>query len=145
MTSIHYYGLTTPAIENLVSHLKPGGRFVVGNTSFDREVRDGSVPEIYRTKPPGAIFDGWETEASKYHSPGWWERLLIDTGVLRVLGSVELDDGPAMWEDKLAYDLERADWSEEKIEDMSWKIDQILYGRDHTPRFTMFVAATERL
>ena len=50
-----------------------------------------------------------------------------------------------MWEDKLAYDLERSGWKEEKIASLRWKIDQILYGRDHTPRFTFFVATLEKL
>ena len=50
-----------------------------------------------------------------------------------------------MWEDKLAYDLDRSGWKQEKIDSLRWKIDQILYGREHSPRFTFFVATVERL
>ena len=62
-----------------------------------------------------------------------------------VIECSELEDGPAMWEDKLAYDLERSGWSQEKVDSLRWKIDQILYGRTQRPRFTFFVATVERL
>ena len=65
--------------------------------------------------------------------------------MVRVIECVELEDGPIMWEDKLAYDLARANWSEAKVEQLEWKIKQILYGRNHTHRFTMFVATVEKM
>ena len=121
------------------------GRFAVGNTCFDREIGADRVPDIYRTTPPGGILDGWDSECSRYHSPAWWQRLFVESEAVKVIECVELEDGPAMWEDKLAYDLERSGWKEEKIASLRWKIDQILYGRDHTPRFTFFVATLEKL
>ena len=84
-------------------------------------------------------------ECSRYHSPAWWRRLFDDSEIVKVIECAELEDGPAMWEDKLAYDLEKSGWKEEVIESLRWKIDQILHGRAHTPRFTFFVAAMEKL
>ncbi len=145
MTSIHYFGVTTGFLKHLLQYMKRGGRFCVGNTCFDREIPADQVPDIYRTTPPGGILDGWQSECSRYHSPVWWQRLFVDSGIVKVIECLELEDGPAMWEDKLAYDLERSDWSDEKVDSLRWKIDQILYGRDHSPRFTFFVATVERL
>ncbi len=145
MTSIHYYGVTTGFLKHILRYLKRGGRFCVGNTCFDREIPADQVPDIYRTTPPGGILDGWQSECSRYHSPAWWRRLFADSGIVKMIECLELEDGPAMWEDKLAYDLERSGWSQEKVDSLRWKIDQILYGRNHRPRFTFFVATVERL
>ena len=145
MTSMHYFGGTTAFLKHILQYLKRGGRFCVGNTCFDREIPADQVPDIYRTTPPGGILDGWQSECSRYHSPAWWQRLFADSGIVNVIECLELEDGPAMWEDKLAYDLERSGWSQEKVDSLRWKIDQILYGRNHRPRFTFFVAAVERL
>lgn len=145
MTSIHYFGVTPGFVTHLLRYMKRGGRFCVGNTCFDREIPSDQVPDIYRTTPPGNILDGWESECSRYHSPAWWRRLFMESGIVKVIECLELQDGPAMWEDKLAYDLERSGWSQEKIDSLRWKIDQILYGRNHTPRFTFFVATVESL
>ncbi len=145
MTSIHYFGVTTDFFEHLLQYVKRGGRICVGNTCFDREIPADRVPDIYRTTPPGGILDGWQSECSRYHSPAWWQRLFADSGIVKVIECLELEDGPAMWEDKLAYDLERSAWSQEKVHSLRWKIDQILYGRNHRPRFTFFVATVERL
>ncbi len=145
MTAMHYFGGTTAFLKHILQYLKRGGRFCVGNTCFDREIPADQVPDIYRTTPPGGILDGWQSECSRYHSPAWWQRLFTDSGIVKVIECLELEDGPAMWEDKLAYDLERSGWSQESIDSLKWKIDQILYGRDHRPRFTFFVATMERL
>ena len=88
--------------------------------------------------------DGWSNECSRYHSPEWWRRLFERSAFVNVIECLELEDGPAMWEDKLAYDLEKSGWKEEKVEDLRWKIDQILHGRDHKPGFTFFVATMEK-
>ncbi len=145
MTSIHYFGAKPGFLKHLLKYIKRGGRFCVGNTCFDREILDDQVPDIYRTTPPGNILDGWQSECSWYHSPAWWRRLFVDSGIVTVIECLELEDGPAMWDDTLAYDLERSGWSQEKVDSLKWKIDQILYGWDHTPRFTFFVATVERV
>ncbi len=144
MTSIHYFGLDNGSLGHLLRYLKPGGRFSVGNTCFDREVSSDSVPKIYRTMPPGGIFDSWTAETSRYHSPDWWRKHLEASEIGDILECVELDDGPAMWEDKLAYDLEKSGFDDEIVESSRWKIDQILYGRNHAPRFTFFVASVNK-
>ena len=145
MTSIHYFGARPGFLNHLLRYMKKGGRFCAGDTCFDREIPADQVPDIYRTTPPGGILDGWQSECSWYHSPAWWRRLFADSGIVKVIECLELEDGPAMWDDKLAYDLERSGWSQEKVDSLKWKIDQILYGWDHRPRFTFFVATVERL
>ena len=145
MTSIHYFGVSTGSLKHMLRYLKKGGRLCIGNTCFDQEIPADQVPDIYRTTPPGNILDGWESECSRYHSPGWWERFFVESEIVKMIECVELEDGPAMWEDKLAYDLEKSGWTEEKIDSLKWKIDQILYGQNHTPHFTFFVAELEKL
>ena len=42
----------------------------------------------------------------------------------------------SMWEDKLAYDLEKSGFEGENVESLkclTWRPDQILYARNHTP------------
>ena len=119
MTSFHYFGEDPAFVRHLLNYLKASGRLCVGNTCFNQEISSDQVPQIYRTRPPGNILDGWQSECSKYHSPGWWKELLSSTGMVRVVECVELEDGPIMWEDKLAYDLARANWSEAKVEQVS--------------------------
>ena len=56
----------------------------------------------------------------------------------------------SMWEDKLAYDLEKSGFEDEKVESLTcltcltWRPDQILYAHNHPPRFTFFVAAVNK-
>ncbi len=45
---------------------------------------------------------------------------------------------------QLPQGLEKSGFEDEKTESSRWKIDQILYGRNHTPRFTFFVAAVNQ-
>ncbi len=144
MTSIHYFGLTPEFFRHLLRYLKTGGRFVVGNTCFDKEVSPDEVPSVYRALPPGSVLDSWEGETARYHSPDWWRRLLMRSQTGDILECVELEDGPAMWEDKLAYDLELSGWSQNNVDGLQWKVDQILFGREHTPRLTFFAAALEK-
>lgn len=145
MTSFHYFGAKRGFLEHLSRYLKSGKRLSISDTCFNQEVASNELPDIYRTVVPGNSFDSWQMETSRYHSPAWWRRLFEDSGIVRVLECADLEDGPAMWEDKLAYDLERSNWDESKVDQLQWKIDQILYGRDHRPFFTFFLATLEKL
>ena len=69
----------------------------------------------------------------------------IDKLILAGMSESVRRDGPAMWKTKLAYDLERSNWDESKVDQLQWKIDQILYGRDHRPFFTFFLATLQKL
>ncbi len=145
MTCFHYFGANEGFLAHLLRYLKPGKRLSVSDTCFNQEVTGSELPDVYRRVAPGNTFDSWQMETSKYHSPAWWRRLFEDSGIVNVVECVGLEDGPAMWEDKLAYDLERANWDDTKIDQLQWKIDQILYGRDHRPFFTFFLATLEKL
>ena len=145
MTCFHYFGAKERFLEHLLRYLKPGKRFSVSDTCFNQEITANELPDVYRRVPPGSTFDSWQVETSKYHSPAWWRQLFEDSGIVRVIECVGLEDGPAMWEDKLAYDLERSNWDETRIDQLQWKIDQILHGRDHRPFFTFFLATLEKL
>ena len=145
MTCFHYFGVNEGFLGHLLRYLKQEKRLSVSDTCFNQEVTPKGLPDVYRTVAPGNTFDSWQTETSKYHSPTWWRRLFEDSGIVRIIECTDLDDGPAMWEDKLAYDLERSNWDENKVDQLQWKIDQILYGRDHRPFFTFFLATLEKL
>lgn len=108
------------------------------------EITNEQGETVTVTMPPGGIFDSWTAETSRYHSPDWWRKHLEASEIGDILECVELDDGPAMWEDKLAYDLEKSGFDDEIVESSRWKIDQILYGRNHAPRFTFFVASVNK-
>ena len=144
MTSFHYFGAKNGFLTHLLRYLKRGRRLSVSDTCFNEEVTADEVPAVYRESAPGNVFDSWEGETSTYHSPGWWARLFADSGLVDVIECDELEDGSAMWEDKLAYDLERSSWDENRIEQVRWKIDQILYGRESSPYFTFFLATLQK-
>ncbi len=145
MTCFHYFGANEGFLAHLLRYLKRGKRLSVSDTCFNQEVTGSELPDVYRRVAPGNTFDSWQMETSKYHSPAWWRRLFEDSGIVNVVECVGLEDGPAMWEDKPAYDLERSNWDESKVDQLQWKIDQILYGRDHRPFFTFFLATLEKL
>lgn len=144
MTSFHYFGAEDGFLKHLLRYARRGSRLSVSDTCFNEEVTAAELPPVYRATPPGNIFDSWEGETSKYHSPDWWRELFTDSGLVDVIECIELEDGPTMWEDKLAYDLERSGWDENKVDQLRWKIDQILYGRKNQPYFTFFLATLQK-
>ena len=144
MTTFHYFADDDHVVPRLLRTLKSGGRAAISDTCFNEEIAAAEVPPVFKVTPAGNIFDTWTAETSTYHSPGWWRRRFEQVGCGRITECDELENGPAMWEDKLAYDLERASWDANKIDQMRWKIDQILYGRAQSPYFTFFLATLEK-
>ena len=144
MTTFHYFADDDHIVPRLLRTLKSGGRAAISDTCFNEEIAAAEVPPVFKVTPAGNIFDTWTAETSTYHSPGWWRRRFEQVGCGRITECDELENGPAMWEDKLAYDLERASWDANKIDQMRWKIDQILYGRAQSPYFTFFLATLEK-
>lgn len=140
MTSIHYFGHRRDFLPRLLRHLKPGGRLAVANTCFNEEVADHALPAVFRATPPGSVLDSWEGETRYYHSPDWWARLFRADDSTELCECSEVEDGPVMWEDKLAFDLESVGWNAPEIRARRWKTDQILFGRDQNPYFTFFNA-----
>ena len=61
-----------------------------------------------------------------------------------MLGCEELEDGLVMWEDDFLYRGERASWTDSWLERASWLGEQIIYGQDHRPYLTHFIATVEK-
>lgn len=138
MQALHSFGGETGVLASLLRLLRPGGRFHVGGTCFDREFVDGKLPPIYSQT------DGWDAEYAKYHSPQWWRDRFLATGWVDVLECVELEDGLVMWEDEILHHGELAGWTEEWHQKARWLVDQVLFSRHHTPALTHYVASFEK-
>lgn len=138
MQSFHSFGGSVAFLHHLLKHLKPGGRFCVGDSCFNEEVPSGGLPEIYHWT------DGWDAEYSKYHSPEWWKALFAKSGLVDVIECYELEDGLIMWEDEILYGGEKTNWSEVYLQRGKWLVDQLAYGRDHRPYLTHYIATVEK-
>ncbi|HEY5106364.1 MAG TPA: class I SAM-dependent methyltransferase [Caulobacteraceae bacterium] len=117
MDAFHYFGARRGVLARLAGHLKPGGQLVVGNPCFDRELKGA---------PPAAYVEPWASEFSKYHSPAWWGRRLRGTGLFADVRVQEAEDGKALWDDDLLYDLEH----DAQPRDLAADAEQILLGRE---------------
>ncbi len=96
-------------------------------------------PEVY------SFVDGiWENDFLKLHSPGWWEELFSTSGALTVRACGELDDGVILHEEKImaAPPAGYLGLTAEEAQDI--EIRQILHGREHEPRMTVFVIAASK-
>lgn len=80
----------------------------------------------------------------KYHSPDWWRDLFLASGIVTMLQCHELAAGRLLWEDELLYSGERASWSAAYLQQGEWLIKQLLYGRDHRPNLTHYIALLEK-
>ena len=135
----HYYGERPGFMPHLLKHLRPGGRLCIGSPCFNREF----TPTELDTPP--AEYSGpefWGPEFSRYHSPGWWQALLEETGLVRTVECTELGDGVVMWEDELAHNIEREAWS---LADAERDLSQIAYGYQREPYLTHFVLVAEKI
>ena len=56
----------------------------------------------------------------------------------------ELEDGAILWEDDVLYGAEQVQWRESYFQNAKWLIDHIVYGFDHRPYLTHFVAVVEK-
>lgn len=138
MQALHCFGTDVAVLRRLLSHLKPGGRLLVGGTCFDQEASEGGLPAIYSQS------DGWDTGYADYHSPGWWKDLFLETGLVDVIECCELGDGLVIWEDEVLHHGQRDGWTAQWHRKARWLIDQLLFSRDHRPALTHYVATLER-
>lgn len=139
MQAFHSFGGSVAFLRHLLAHLKPGGQLCIGGTCFNQEPANGILPAIYHET------NGWDAEYRNYHSPDWWRDLFLESGSVAVLQCHELEDGRLLWEDELLYSGERAGWSEAYLQQGEWLISQLLYGRDHSPYLTHYIALLEKL
>jgi len=138
MQAFHGFGGSVPFLHHLLRHLKTGGRLAVGTTCFNEAVTRETLPDVYR------YTDGWNAEYEKYRWPAWWRALFEESGLVEVLECEELEDGVLFWEDDIVYGAEKAQWSEAYFQKSQWLIDHIVYGRDHRPYLTHFLATLEK-
>jgi SAM-dependent methyltransferase len=118
MDAFHYFGDRRDVVARLARALKPKGRLVVGNPCFDREPR----------RPVPAVYEGpWAQEYSKYHSPAWWGEKLLSFDLFADVTAWEADDGQALWDDDLLFDLARGEDPKRLLADAR----EITFGRDH--------------
>ena len=115
--------------------------FPLGPTTSDsvnREPGETGLPEIYSQT------DGWDAEYGTYHSPSWWRKQFLATGMLEVVECSQLDDGLVMWEDEMLHHGERAGWTSEWHSKAQWLVEQLLFSRDHSPSLTHYIATLEK-
>jgi SAM-dependent methyltransferase len=143
MNSFSFYGGSTEFLHHLLRHLKRGGEFVVGMESLSDEFTPDQVarpPSVYNYRLPTGE-DVWEGDFLKMHSPRWWERLFLDSGLLEVYHCAELPDADILYEDLVLYQIEH----DLDPHDVGKSIAQILWGRSNRPRKTLFTLAARRL
>lgn len=138
MQAFHSFGGSVEFVRYLLLHLREGGRLCIGGSCFSDECSPEALPDVYRQS------DDWDTEYSRYHSPPWWRELFKRCELVDVLECNELEDGLVMWEDEFLYRAERASWSDGWLAKSRWLGEHILYGRDHRPRLTHFIATVEK-
>ena len=138
MQAFHSFGGSVEFVRYLLLHLRPGGRLCIAGSCFSDEFPPDTLPEVYRQA------DGWDTEYSRYHSPPWWRELFERCELVDVLECGELEDGLVMWEDEFLYRGERDSWSDAWFAKHRWLAEHILYGRDHRPYLTHFIATVEK-
>lgn len=138
MQAFHSFGGSVEFIRFLVSHLRNGGRFCIGQTCFNEEPTDGTLPDVFGRS------GGWDTEYERYHCPDWWRSLFDRTGVVEVLDCAEIADGQVMWEDQFLYSGERAGWSQAWLTGATWLADQLVYGQNNRPYLTHLIATVEK-
>ena len=138
MQAFHSFGGSAEFVRYLLLHLREGGRLCVAGSCFSDEFAPDTLPEVYRQA------DDWDTEYSRYHSPPWWRKLFERCELVDVLECSELEDGLVMWEDEFLYRGERASWNGAWLAKHRWLAEHILYGRDHRPYLTHFLATVEK-
>lgn len=133
MQAFHSFGGSVVFLRHLLKHLKAGGQICIAGTCFNEE---------YPALQHSSIFsqtDGWDAEYASYHSPGWWCDLFGQSGLVRDVQSLELDNGLAMWEDVILYGWHRSGGSDYWFERSRWLIEHIAYSRTHRPYLTHFI------
>jgi SAM-dependent methyltransferase len=136
MQAFHSFGTRPGILKYLASLLKPGGRIVIGQTSFRRDPE--TIPAALRDD------DGWNTEYARYHGPEWWSALFARDGLFAVEFCEEVQDGDVFWEDHVLYCGDRAGWSDDFMARNGWIIRHIDQSRTAEPHLTHFILAAAK-
>ena len=146
MNSLSFYGGSVEFLNHLLAHLKPGGQLCVGMETLNEEFGPNALadpPSVfnYQLPPPNEHVNVWESDFSKMHSPAWWQRLFVESGLLDVTDCFELDDAVLLYADLVRYQTEH----NLDPEDVRWSLAQLAYGQKHRPYKTLFVIAAQKL
>ncbi len=139
MDAIHYFGGSLEFMTKLLRTLKPGGCLGIGSPCFSREFFPeelGSLPNEYDNGT-----NLWPKEFSRYHSAAWWKDLVVKTEAMDFVKSNDLDDGVILWEDELAFNIEKWGWEEERA---NRDYSEISYGYNHSPYLTHFILTAKK-
>ena len=138
MDAVHYFGGELAFWSHLLPHLKHGGELCIGSPCFNTEFSPQALQDLPTVYDDGT--DLWPSEFSKYHSPSWWADLLLQTGVLEVKESRELEDGIKYWEDDVLHNLEIGRSVEGELEDAA----QVRFRREGFPYLTHFILYAQK-
>jgi hypothetical protein len=142
MNSLSFFGGDVDSLCRLVRHLKRDGSFVAGGECMSREFTEEEKqhpPQVYE------FAEGiWEGDFLKLHSPSWWKNLFMASGVLNVRECIELDDGVIMHEEKLTAAPSRGYLGMNAAETRDLEMRQVMYGREHEPHMSVFLAAASK-
>jgi len=142
INSLSFFGGDVDSLCRLAKHTKQGGSFCAGGECMSREFTEEekrNPPQVYN------FVEGiWEGDFLKLHSPPWWQELFTASGVLDVRECTELDDGVIMHEEKLVAAPSRGYLGMCAAETRDLEMRQVLYGREHEPHMTVFLAAASK-
>jgi len=143
MNSLSFYGGSPEFLAHLCAHLRPQGQLAVGMETLSEEFTPEQLadpPAVYHYCLPGTDIDVWEGDFSRMHSPGWWERLFSESGLLEVEHCEELPDAVVLYEDLVKYQVENG----LDPDDVERSIAQIEWGRAHRPYKTLFTVTARK-
>jgi len=143
MNSLSFYGGSTEFLGHLLKHLRQGGEFCVGMESLTDEFTEAQLanpPAVYNYRLPTGE-DIWEGDFRQMHSPGWWQRLFSDSGLLDVYHCAELPEAEVLYEDLVLYEMAH----DPDSDNVHRSIAQIEWGRENRPAKTLFTLAARKL
>jgi SAM-dependent methyltransferase len=146
MNSFSFYGGDNKFLRHLLPHLKPGGQLCIGgevlSDEFTREQLQ-NPPRVYAFKlpPPNDHVDVFADDFSRQHIPEWWRNLFDQSGMMQVEDCQFLDDADELYEDLVLFNIEH----NLDPDDVAISIEQIEWGRTHTPHKSLFALVARKL
>jgi len=145
MNSLSFYGGDPEVLRRLLTHLKPGGQLCIGSEVLSAEFTAEQLvnpPAVYafQLPPPAQEVNVFEDDFKKQHTPGWWRDLFEASGLLTVETCETLDDAETLYEELVWYEhTHNTDPFDVQI-----SLDQLDWGRAHTPSKSLFVLTAVR-
>jgi len=140
MNSFNFYGGDLDFVGRLLRHVKTGGQLCIGSEVLSHEFTEDQLanpPYVYAFKlpPPNEHVDVFTDDFRKQHTPQWWQSLLERSGLLRIESCEVLDDADALYGELVRYEhAHNLDPFDVEI-----CLQQIEWGRAHTPKKSLFV------